>query len=76
VRYSHPTDKNIYICYEQNIKFLEEVCKEPISKWYLGLAACGGLNVLDPESGTVRKWGLLGVGASLLEELCHCGGGL
>lgn len=28
------------------------------------------------ESGTSRSWGLLGVGISLLEEMCHCGVGL
>jgi hypothetical protein len=27
-------------------------------------------------SGTIKKCGLVGVGVALLEELCHCGGGL
>jgi hypothetical protein len=29
-----------------------------------------------PGSGTIRKWGLGRVGMALLEEVCHCGGGL
>ena len=36
---------------------------------------CGGLNMLDPESGTIRSCGLVGVDVALLEEVCHCGGG-
>jgi hypothetical protein len=36
-------------------------------------ASCGGLNVLGPGSGTVRRCGLVGVGVALLEEVCHCG---
>ena len=31
--------------------------------------------MLGPESGTIRRRGLLGVGIALLEDLCHCGGG-
>ena len=34
------------------------------------------LNMLDPGSGTIRKYGLFGVGVVLLEEVCHCGGRL
>jgi len=37
---------------------------------------CGGLNMLGPGSGTIRRSGLVGVGVALLEELCHFGGGL
>ena len=37
---------------------------------------CGGLNMLGPGSGTIRLYGLVGVGVALLEEVCHCGGGL
>ena len=41
------------------------------------LTACGGLNV----TGSHREWhyrecGFVGVGVALLEEVCHCGGGL
>ena len=36
---------------------------------------CCGLNMLDPESGTIRRCGLVGVGVALLEEVCHCGVG-
>ena len=37
---------------------------------------CGGLNMLGPGSGTIRRRGLVGVGVALLEEVCHFGGGL
>ena len=37
---------------------------------------CDGLNMLCPWCGTVRNCGLVGVGVALLEEVCHCGGGL
>ena len=36
---------------------------------------CGGLNMLDPGSGTIWKCDLVGVGVALLEEVCHCGVG-
>ena len=36
-------------------------------------APCGGLNMLGPGSGTIRKCGLVGVGVALLEEVCHFG---
>jgi hypothetical protein len=32
---------------------------------------CGGLNVLDSESGILRSCGLVGVGVALLKEVCH-----
>jgi hypothetical protein len=32
-----------------------------------------GLNMLHPESGTIGRYGLLGVGLALLKEVCHCG---
>jgi len=38
------------------------------------ILTCGGLNMLDPESGTIRKYGLVGGGVALLEEVCHCPG--
>jgi hypothetical protein len=28
--------------------------------------------MLGPGSGTTRRCGLVGVGAALLEEVCHC----
>jgi hypothetical protein len=37
---------------------------------------CVGLNMLGPGSGTIRRCGLVRVGVALLEEVCHCGGGL
>ena len=36
---------------------------------------CGGLNMLGPGSGTIRRCGLVGVGVALLKEVCHCGSG-
>ena len=50
------------------------------------IECCGGLNRYGPYrlmclgawpmgSGSIRRCGL-GVGVALLEELCHCGGGL
>ena len=27
-------------------------------------------------SGTIRRYGLIGIGVALLEDMCHCGGGL
>lgn len=41
-----------------------------------GVTACGGLSMLGPGSGTIRRSDIVGVGVSLLEEMCHCGGGL
>jgi hypothetical protein len=32
--------------------------------------------MLDPGSGTIRRYGLVGIGVALLEDVCHCGGGL
>ena len=37
---------------------------------------CDGLHMLGPGSGTIRKCGPVGVGVTLLEEVCHCGCGL
>jgi hypothetical protein len=37
---------------------------------------CGGLNMLGPVCGTISRGVLVGVGLALLEEVCHCGGGL
>lgn len=41
---------------------------------------CGGLNVFGPHkltgNGTIRRCGFAGVGMTLLEQVCHCGGGL
>jgi hypothetical protein len=34
---------------------------------------CGGLKMLGPGRGTIRKCGLVGGGMTLLEEVCHCG---
>ena len=33
----------------------------------------GGLKMLGPGSDTIRRYGLIGVGVALLEEVCHCG---
>lgn len=35
-----------------------------------------GLDMLGPGSGTIRMYGLVGVGVSLLEEVYHFEGGL
>ena len=32
----------------------------------------GDLNKLGPWSDTIRRYGLIGVGVALLEEVCHC----
>ena len=32
--------------------------------------------MLVQGSGTIKRCGLVGVGVALLEEVCHCGGGL
>ena len=37
---------------------------------------CGDLNTLGPGSGSTWRYGLAGVGVALLEEECHCRGGL
>jgi hypothetical protein len=31
--------------------------------------------MFDSVSGTIRRYGLVGVGVALLEEVCHCGVG-
>ena len=38
--------------------------------------ACDGLSMLDPRSSTIRRCALVGAGVALLEEVCHCVGGL
>jgi hypothetical protein len=35
---------------------------------------CGGLNMLGPGTGTIRRCGLVGVGVAVFEEVCHCRG--
>jgi hypothetical protein len=40
------------------------------SKWLLHME-CGVLNMLDPGSGSIRRYGLVRVGVALLEEVCH-----
>lgn len=41
------------------------------------LPLCGGLKKVVPKgSGTIRKCGFAGVGVTLLEEVCCCGGRL
>lgn len=41
---------------------------------------CGSLNVIGPHkligSDTIRRCHLVGVGMALLEDVCHCRGGL
>ena len=37
---------------------------------------CGDLNMLDPGSGMIRRYGLFEVGMVLLEEVYHCEGEL
>ena len=37
---------------------------------------CGGLKMLGPGNGSIRRCGLIGVGVALLEEACHCEGRL
>jgi hypothetical protein len=41
------------------------------SLWGLG-SGMGGMNMLGPGSGTIRRCGLVGVGVALLKEVCHC----
>ena len=33
---------------------------------------CGGLYMLGPGNGAIRKYGLVGAGVALLEEMCNC----
>ena len=47
--------------------FLFEVC---------GFGYCNGLYMLSPDSGTIRRCALVGVGVALMKEVCHCGDGL
>ena len=36
-------------------------------------ASCGGLNILGPENGSVRRYGLVGIFVALSNEVFHCG---
>ena len=38
-----------------------------------GLWYCGGLNMFDPESGTIRRCVLVEIGVASGKEVCHCG---
>jgi hypothetical protein len=40
---------------------------------FLSFILCYGLYTLGPESGTIRRRGLIGVAVVLLKEVCHCG---
>ena len=46
------------------------------SQWHPLREGWGALNILDPGNGTIRRCALVRVGVALLEEVCHCGGGL
>jgi hypothetical protein len=37
---------------------------------------CHGLYILGPGSGTICRYGLVGIGVIWLEYVCHCGCGL
>ena len=51
--------------------------KEPASKQEVeSTEECGDLYMPDTGSGTIKRCGVVGVGVALLEEVCHCGGGL
>jgi len=39
------------------------------------LSWCGGLSMLGPGSGTIRRRDLVVIGVALLEEVSRCGGG-
>ena len=39
------------------------------------VSICGGFNAFGSESVTITKYGPIGVGVALLEEVCHCGHG-
>ena len=46
----------------------------------MNVTGCGALSVTGPHnltgSGSIRSCGFVGVGVTLLEEVCHCGDGL
>jgi hypothetical protein len=54
-----------------------EVSTDSICLSLLGVYASGhgGLNMFGPGSGAIRRCDLVEVGVSLLQEVCHCGGG-
>ena len=39
------------------------------------LVYCDGLYILGPGSGTTSRFGLVGIGVTWLEWVCHCGCG-
>jgi hypothetical protein len=45
--------------------------------WYLicVVRCCDGLYILGPGSGTIGRCGLVGMGVTWLEWVCHCGYG-
>ena len=47
---------------------------------FIAKGRCGSLNVIGSHkligSGTISRCGFVGVSVALLEEVCHCGGGL
>ena len=48
--------------------------------WSHLVSPCGILNIIDPNNlignATIGRYGLVGVAMTLLEEMCHYGGGL
>jgi hypothetical protein len=57
-----------------NRRLVESVDSEPVEADF-GESLCDGLDILGPGSGTIWRSGLVGVGVTLLEEVCHCQGG-
>ena len=47
---------------------------------YFCVGLCGSLSIIGPHklmgSGIIRRYGCVGLGVALLEEMCHCGGEL
>ena len=70
--HTHNHNKHIF----KNIMIKTVTNNLTTQKQLLAFGGCGGLTMLGPGSGTIRRCGFGEVGVTLLEEECHFGNGL
>ena len=72
----------VYFCFSVPVTpqlfkpFISSNSLEQVCVCVSDFKVCGGLNMLGPGTGPIRRYDLLGVDIALLEEVCHCEGGL
>ena len=60
----------------QDATLVDLIWTVPVHSRYSNIGRdCGGLNMLGPGNGIIRRHGRVRVGVALLKEVCHCGVG-